>query len=122
MLYNILLSLHVAGGCVSGIVALYCAYVLLTNKENAYRRLAITLGFLAGFELLTGALLSIVSIQLSAAAVCQRIVLYLALFIILEAILFIRMRKTSYPFPVRAAVSPVAAGFTLLLGSLALGF
>ncbi len=93
-------------------------------KEEAprYRRCAIALGALGGFQVLTGTALSILSAGMSASAACERIVLYLTLVACLEAALFFRMRKSSVVFPTRAVVSPIAASLLFFAAALGCGF
>lgn len=119
--YDLFLIAHIVGALTTALAGLYALYILFTKVEGRYRTCAIALGGLAGFELFTGTALSVLSAQITAVAVCQSIVLYLALVAALEAALFIRMRKTSLRLPIGQVISPVATSLIALGTAVAYG-
>ncbi len=122
MTYIFFFVLHIAGGCVTLGVAVYAAFGMWRARVEQYRTLAIGLGMLAAFEIVTGALLSIVSIDISAATLCNRIVLYLTFVFCVELMLLVRIKNASLTFPTELALSPIAASLAVFAGVLALGF
>ena len=122
MSYSLFFALHIAGAGATGVVALYSIYMLWNNVASALQMSAIVLGFLAGFQVLTGTILSVISLQISAASICSRVFVYLTVVALVEVMLFSRMKKISIPFPFEATLSPVAGSLALLGSALALGF
>jgi len=122
MAYSILLSLHIVGALATGISAAYACVILWNGISDKFRFYAQVLGLLAGLEIVTGTALSVLSAQISAGTVCERVALYLAVVAIIEALLFARMRGLSITFPMPAVLTPSAAGLALLGAALAMGF
>jgi len=122
MSYNIILALHIAGACTAGIVALYTAFILGRGQQRVYRRSATTLGLLGGFQVVSGILLAFISPQITTLSLCDNIAMYLSAWFVLEALLFVRMKKVSVPFPLTPAFSPVIASLLLMVVALSYGF
>ncbi len=122
MTYAIFLVLHIVGACVTGLVALYAGAALWQGREAGYRGSATALGLLAGFEVLSGVMLSMLSVEVSALSLCANIALYLSVIALFEVLLFARIQKTSLAFPTRLALSPSVASLALLLVAISFGF
>lgn len=122
MLYQIIFVLHILGGLLTGVIGSYALVQLWNKTAENYRKSALMLGGVASFEILTGTILSVVSTQISAASLCGRIFLYLALVGIIESILFARMHKIALRIPVHQILSPFIASMTLYLAALGHGF
>ena len=122
MAYEIVLIAHIIGACVTGVVAAYASVAMWNDFSDKYRLCATILGSLAAFEIVSGTALSVLSLQVSAASLCSRIFLYLAIVAIVELLLFARMKKVSVTFPISLVTSPIAASLILFSGALALGF
>lgn len=122
MAYSLILTVHIFGALLTGIVASYSGVVLWQRTNERYATCALTLGMLAAFEIFSGSVLSIVSSAVSAASLCANIALYLSLVTSLELLLFIRMKKTSIAFPLAQTLAPVVASLLLFLGAVFYGF
>lgn len=122
MVYWWILVLHLIGASATAFVGAYALVVLWNHFEDTYRRIAIILGALAAFEILSGTLLSALSLTVSAVSVCERLALYLSLVTIIEALLFVRMKKLLLAFPLTVVLSPIAASLMALLSAVVYGF
>ena len=122
MTYENLLAVHIIGGLATGGAGAYAAVTLWNYWAYSYRLAALILGGLATFEILTGTTLAVFSLRISAASVCERIALYLALVALIEFMLFKRMKKFSLVFPLTQVVAPIVGSLGLLLSALVAGF
>ena len=122
MLYTVFLALHIVGACVTGIVAALAGVVLWRRDTAQYRKYAVMLGFLGGFEVLCGITLSVVSAQISTVSLCGNIAIYLSVLFFLEAVLFMRMHRVSLVYPAKLALSPMMASLLLMVASISYGF
>ena len=114
--------MHIAGGVLTGVAASYAGVMLWQGRSDSYSISARVLGSLAGFEIVSGVMLAIVSSTISAASLCANIALYLFIVASVEAFLFIRMKKNAISFPLSESLSPVLASLVFLLVALAYGF
>lgn len=108
MLYSSFLALHLFGAGATAVVAAYAAVVLWRREEGRYRVCAMTLGLIAGSEVVTGTILAILSARITALSLCGNIAIYLSIVLLLEMILFVRMKKVSVQFPIIRTFSPIA--------------
>jgi hypothetical protein len=122
MAYSVLLAIHLLGGALTGIIAAYAAIVMWQKEESSYRRTAIVLGFLGGFEVLTGVILSVVSSQVTSISLCTNIIIYLSIVLFMEVLFFLRMHTISMLFPITKALSPIATSLSFFLAAIAYGF
>ncbi len=122
MIYEALLAFHVAIGIITGALATYAGIILWRSDERQYRPVALGIAYLAGFEILSGVMLSVLSLEISAISLCANIALYLSLVFVVEVLLFLRMKKVARGFPLIAVVSPSASGLAFLLAAIARGF
>jgi hypothetical protein len=122
MLYISVLVAHIAGACATGLAASFAGVVLFQRTSTLYRPSAFALGILAVFQILSGVVLSIVSIQISAQSLCANIAIYLSVLFCIEAMLFVRMKKASLPFPLVQILSPVVVSLACLGTAIAYGF
>lgn len=113
MTYQLVLALHLVGALATAIIALYALYALRINKGELFRKIAITVGGLAAFEILSGTLLAVLSSELTTKMVCNRLAIYLGVVATVEVMIFHAMKKTSTAFPVRTSLSPVTFGMGL---------
>src|SRR3989338_11169244 len=120
--YSIILAVHIAGACITALVGAYALAMLWRREEGKYSLSASVLGFVAGFEVVTGTLLSVLSLQVTALSLCANIAAYLAIVLFLEAALFVRMKKISIRFPAASVFSPIAASFLGMAGAVLHGF
>ncbi len=121
MVYTVLLTAHIAGGVATGIVASYAGIALWQGMNASYRKCALVLSALAVFEVVSGTVLALLSVQLTAQALCTNIGLYLAGVSLVETLLFIRMKKVSLVFPVGRTLMPVAASLVFLVAAVSYG-
>ena len=122
MTYLVVLALHLAAALVTGLVIVYALFALWRQKSDSYRLCALLLGSIAGFEVLSGTVLAIVSPTFSASALSIHIFEYLGVCLVAEWLLFARMRKVSLAFPLAAAASPVLASIALFVAAISFGF
>jgi hypothetical protein len=122
MIYSVILTLHLVGAAVTGLLASYAGVVLWRKSDSAYRPLAIALGSLATFEVVSGTTLSIISIQVSTLSLCANIAAYLLGCVIVETALFVRMQKISVRFPFVITLSPLFLSLLGFAAAIAHGF
>jgi hypothetical protein len=122
MPYETVLTVHIALGIATGLVASYAAVALWNHTARAYRATAIGLGFLAALEVLTGTSLSLISPSVTAISVCANILIYLSVVFFFETLLLLRMKAASQPLPIINTISPLASSLLVLLGAVTLGF
>lgn len=122
MAYSVLLSLHFAGAALTALIGAYAVAVLWRREEGKYSLSASVLGAIAGFEVLTGTLLSVLSLKITTLSLCANITVYLSVVLLLEAAFFVRMKKISIRFPTATALSPIAASLLGMAGAVAYGF
>ena len=109
MVYTGLLVLHIAAAIATiGLIA-NALYIVLRGREAWYRFSALALAGVAAFEIISGTALTLLSPELTAASLTFHIVAYLGICAGVEALLFIKMKKISLPFPLAATASPVFA-------------
>ena len=99
----------------------YALYALYNGLTSLYRPSALWLGIFATFEICTGTILSILSANISASLVCERIALYLVLVVLIEGVLYVKMRGHTIIFPT-SVISSIVASLAFLSSALALGF
>jgi hypothetical protein len=121
-LYIVVLTVHILGAIVTGLVGGFSLYAVLKGVAEKYRTSALALGALAAFEVVTGAFLAVISVEISAAAICSRVFIYLSFVAIVEMLLFNGMKKSSQAFPMRIVVSPILASLGVLCAAVAYGF
>ncbi len=119
-MYDVILTIHLAGAGVTAFIAAGAGAALWHRSATAYRPHAIVLGAIAGFEILTGIVLAIVSPEITALSLCTNIALYLGAIFALEALIFARLRESATAFP-RLALSPIALSLVLFAGAIGVG-
>ncbi len=120
--FDLILAAHLIGACATGVAASYAGIALWRQQESSYRPLSTWLGMLAGFEILSGTLLAIDSLSISAQSLCTNIAVYLAVVFFMEGILYARMKKVSLAFPLVRIAFPIASTLSFLGTAIALGF
>ena len=121
-MYTSLLAVHIVGASATGIVASYAGIAMWRHQERSYRRVALILASLAGFEVLTGTAFSVLSSQITAVSLCANIAIYLSVVFVVETLLYLRMKKISLAFPIVKVSAPIASALSLLAGAALLGF
>ena len=122
MLYEIILTIHLVGAALTGILASYAGVLLYQNRTSSYRSTSLSLGFLASFEILTGMALAVISTNISAPSLCANIGAYLLVVAVVEALIFTRMKKISMKFPFKEILTPIVASLSFFLAALVGGF
>ncbi len=122
MLYPTILALHILAACVTIGIGAYAFYALTRSKDATYRTLALALGSVAGFEVISGTTLAVLSLDISAVYLSTHILAYVGVCFFIETLLFVRMRKLFLPFPTQLAASPVLASLTLFVVAISYGF
>ena len=105
----------------TGFAAVYAGVALWRSTSVLYRTCALTLSGLAAFEVLSGVLLAAASSTVSAASLCANIALYMSLVAVVEALLFIKMKKLSMSFPLTEALAPILGSLALMGVTIAYG-
>ena len=113
---------HIAGACITALVGAYAFAMLWRREEGMYGICASVLGAVAGFEVVTGTMLSILSLNITALSLCANIAVYLSIVLFLDALLFVRAKKISVRFPAATALSPIAASLLGMAGAVFYGF
>ena len=122
MLYGSFFALHIIGACVTALIGAYAIAMLWRREERKYSISASVLGAVAGFEVITGILLSVLSLKITALSLCGNIALYLSIVLLLEAMLFVRMKKGAAVFPTTTTFAPIAASLLSFATAAAYGF
>jgi hypothetical protein len=120
-MYESAIVLHLVGASATACVGAFALVALWNHFDDRYSFVANVLGALAGFEILTGTMLAVLSPQVSASSLCSRVFLYLFLVVIIETLLFARMRKISMASPMTTVFAPVIAGFATFLSAMVYG-
>lgn len=120
MLHAVILGSHIIAACITGVIIFYALYIAARGTATLYRNAALSLGFVAAFEVLSGTVLALISPELSAASLGLHIALYIGVCIIVESILFMRMSIRL--FPLRATATPVCASLLLFVAAVSYGF
>ena len=90
-------------------------YILWKNKEGWYALCAKVLGFIIGFEVITGSALAFLSSRASLPTVCTRMGAYFLILLVAEFTLYFRMGKIPNIFPFRQVITLPAIGLICVL-------
>jgi hypothetical protein len=121
-MYSAILVAHITGAVVTAVVAFFALLAMMMRNEHVYRRAAVMLASLAAFEVVSGTVLAVMSASVSVASICGNIGLYVAAVAALEAVLFMRMKKTTQKFPSMQAVATMGTSLAFLALAAAFGF
>jgi hypothetical protein len=112
MALSLLLFSHITGALLLGYFIVSALVQIYTNKENTFKKSAITIGLAAGYQLITGSLLALdIQTKSGLFGFCSKIGLYLAIVISVEYLLFYRMQKnTAVIMPARLVLSSLIIG------------
>jgi hypothetical protein len=119
-MYEALLTTHLVGAGVTAVVAAAASVRMWVGHTNTYRPHAIALGAIAGFEVLTGVLLALLSPEITALSLCANVALYLSAVFAIEGLLFIRIKQNA-GVTARFALSPIALSLVLMAGAIGAG-
>lgn len=119
-MYEALLTTHLAGAGLTALVAAAAGAAMWGAHAHAYRPYAIALGAIAGFEILTGVLLALLSPEITALSLCRNVALYLGAVFAVEALLFMCIQQNAGVYP-RFALSPIALSLVLMAGAIGAG-
>lgn len=108
----VLISLHVTGALIWGMSLLGALVILITQKVRYYYLGASLIGIITGLQLISGALLFVLSLMdVSLAFLCGKIGIYLISTILIEFILFQKMNLLYRGwFPLRLVSTSLTAG------------
>lgn len=120
-MYSMLLIVHVTGAVLTGVVSCIALTIVVAERAEYYRVLALALSSLAAFEVLSGVVLSVLSPGVTAVSLCANIALYLSFVAVVELIISVSMRKRSREFPTSPVLAPIcgslaALGVVMVLG------
>lgn len=111
MALSILLFSHITGALLLGFFIVSALVQIYTNKENTFKKSAITIGFAAGYQLITGSFLALdIQTKSGLFGFCSKIGLYLAIVISIEYLLFYRMQKNAVIMPIRLVLASLIIG------------
>ncbi|HYF13087.1 MAG TPA: hypothetical protein VD928_02210 [Candidatus Paceibacterota bacterium] len=122
MFYALILASHISVAVITGIVILFALYAIARGKSHVYRNTALTLALVAALQVISGTLLALLSPDVTAASLSAHIAVYLGVCVIVEALLFIRMRNISLNFPVGLSVFPVMLSVIVFITAIVRGF
>ena len=122
MVYQAVFIVHVSGGIMTLLCAGFAFAEMWRGHPEWYRTCARVLGALAAFEILSGAFLSVLSLEISAAALCGGIAVYLALVFAVEYLLYVKTRRAVLVFPTGSALAPIAASLAVFSFVLSAGY
>ena len=108
---RLLLICHLLGAGFTGIFIIKAVRILLSQQSSQYKTTAMIIGYSAFYQMTTGSLLA-VSMQktYSLQQFCTSIGIYLSIIVVIESILFKRMRENSLPFPLKIVSSSLITG------------
>lgn len=120
---ELLLTLHLLGAGITAVAVLAVFTILLRRKIRLYRGSAIILAALTGFQLVSGALLSVASADIhavSAPVYCRNIGAYAGIIALVEFFLYRKMHQSVLPFPLRFAIAATSLGLfvAVLVGAI----
>lgn len=118
--FSALFFLHLVGAGVALFAVMATWLAIQKAFRPAYRKLAIGLAAATGWQLVSGALLSLSSAQQSGQAIplfsyCRNLGGYLVVMALTQIFLYRAMRSAAPPFPARFAVSTALAGIGISL-------
>src|SRR3989344_6666702 len=105
---ELLLAIHIGGAVVTGAVVAASFAALAGGGARFYRRLSLFVGLGGGFQLVSGALLALVSSD-TVLSFCSRIGVYAFVVLATEAFLALAMRRSKERFPKKFALYPLGA-------------
>jgi hypothetical protein len=91
MLYTLVLVSHLLAAVVSIGLGAFALYAVARSQSAWYQPLALSIGFVAGFEVVSGTTLALLSADLAAAALSLHIAIYLGACLMVELLLFYKM-------------------------------
>lgn len=110
-MYQIVLVTHLIGTFI--LFFLICQTILAFKKDNVniYINLAVRIAIITGLQLLTGAILTIISLsEANLTMYCSKIGLYIGVILTTEYILYKKARKKNILFPIKTVAIPIAIG------------
>lgn len=95
MMYVAILVAHIFAACVTIAIIGLALYSVARGKSEWYRRCAFALAYVAGFEIISGTLLAVVSPEVSPLYVGTHLLAYLVICLVVEAMLIVKMQKSA---------------------------
>lgn len=120
-MYTAILFLHIGAALTTAGFIGISLFALLGKKEAWYRSSALSIGAVAAFQIFSGTVLAFLSPELTAAYLTMHVALYLGVCFMVEALLFMRMRKIALVFPFAWTASPVFASVLLFVAAISYG-
>ncbi len=121
MVYGVVLVLHIIASVLTGVAIAYVLYNTARGKSANYRASALALGSIAGFQIFSGTILTVLSPELTAASLVPHMALYLGVCLAVEALLFIRAKNISLVLPLGRSLSPMFASVVIFAAAVSYG-
>lgn len=92
-LYTLFLSAHILGALTTLLLSGLAVFALTKKQSQHYQFSAYALAFAAVFQTLTGAMLAVLSPEITALSLCDNLAFYITPIAVLELMLISRMRS-----------------------------
>ncbi len=92
-LYALLLSSHILGALATFVLGGFVIFALTKKQTEHYQLSAYALAFAAVFQTLTGAMLAVLSPEITALSLCDNLAFYITPIALLELVLISRLRS-----------------------------
>lgn len=120
-MYSLVLAVHICGSIALVCVGALSGWVGMFSKKEWYRGATLALAAATCFEIISGSLLAVLSLETTAREVCEGLVLYGAIIAIIFGVLLWRMKKEELQLPL-VAFYPPGISLSFLLCIAALGY
>ena len=115
-MYTVLLLAHLNGAVITGLIIIVTAIGLIRQHRPLYIPLAATLSILTGWQLVSGALLTIAAVEPPGLfAYCRNVVGYLFVISFMLIAINRQMRHADLPWPARRVFVPLTFGTVTVL-------
>jgi hypothetical protein len=120
-MYTIVLAAHILGALCTGFFGAFVLTTLVRNQTHLFSLSAKTLAGLAVFQTLSGALLALLSPEVTALSLCDNLALYFAPIVLLEVVLMTRMNRLSQSPPIARILYPMLGSVSAFCALVFLG-
>jgi hypothetical protein len=118
MLFGLLLTLHLVGAFILFVLLGRAVYSLISNNISALKPSATSIAWGLAFQLITGSFMALAASNgMSLIAFCNRVVLYVGLTLIVEMMLFFKMRRSQALFPLYNVASSFGVGLIFVIAT-----
>lgn len=113
-MYSWWLSLHLGGAAITGLTVLATFMVIIVRRRQTYAPLAVTLSMLTGWQLISGAFLTLTAVETPTLfSYCRNILGYLTFVSVALLLLFRQMKLAGMAWPKRQVVPPLSFGMVV---------